>query len=40
MAFPDSGESPFPGGLATVAIDRDADMGSDWEPNVWMRHGV
>jgi hypothetical protein len=38
MAFPRSGEYRFPGGLTTVAIDRDADIGRYWEPNVWMRH--
>ena len=40
MPFPESGEYVFPGGLATVAIDREADLGRYWEPNVWMRHGV
>jgi hypothetical protein len=40
IAFPESGHYWFPGGLATVAIDRDADSGSYWEPNVWMRHAV
>ena len=40
MAFPESGDYWFPGGLATVKIDRDADRGSYWEPNVWMRHAV
>jgi hypothetical protein len=40
LAFPESGEYVFPRGLATVAIDRDADVGGYWEPNVWMRHGV
>jgi hypothetical protein len=38
MAFPDSGDYWFPGGLATVHIDRERDRGSYWEPNVWMRH--
>jgi hypothetical protein len=38
MAFPDSGDYWFPGGLATVQIDREHDRGSYWEPNVWMRH--
>jgi GNAT superfamily N-acetyltransferase len=38
--FPESGEYWFPHGLATVAIDRDADRGLYWEPNVWMRHLV
>jgi len=40
MAFPESGEYTFPGGLTTVAIDREADVGRYWEPNVWMRHTV
>jgi hypothetical protein len=40
MAFPESGDYPFPGGLAPVTIDRAADVGSYWEPNVWMRHAV
>lgn len=38
LAFPDSGEYVFPLGLAPVAIDRDADVGTYWEPNVWMIH--
>ena len=40
MAFPESGQYVFPGGLAPVAIDREADVGAYWEPNVWMRHDV
>jgi len=38
MAYPESGDFWFPGGLATVAINRDDDSGRYWEPNVWMRH--
>ncbi len=38
MAFPESGEFWFPGGLAPVSIDREEDLGGYWEPNVWMRH--
>jgi GNAT superfamily N-acetyltransferase len=38
MAFPESGEYVFPGGLATVEIDREQDVGRYWEPNVWMEH--
>jgi hypothetical protein len=38
MAFPESGDYWFPGGLATVAIDRAVDAGRYWEPNVWMHH--
>lgn len=38
MPFPDSGEYWFPGGLATLDVDRHADVGAYWEPNVWMHH--
>jgi hypothetical protein len=38
MGFPQSGDYWFPGGLATVRIDRDRGTGSYWEPNVWMHH--
>ena len=38
MAFPASGEFWFPGGLSTLSVDREADSGSYWEPNVWMHH--
>ena len=40
MVFPESGDFWFPGGLATVAIDRAKDVGSYWEPDVWMHHAV
>lgn len=38
MAFPESGDYVFPEGLALVRIDRSADRGTYWEPNVWMVH--
>ena len=38
MAFPESGEYTFPEGLATLAIDRETNRGTYWEPNVWMIH--
>jgi len=38
MAFPDSDDYVFPEGLAPVHIDRAADRGTYWEPNVWMIH--
>jgi len=38
MAFPETGDYVFPAGLATVHIDRDADTGDYWEPNVWIIH--
>ena len=40
MPFPESGEYVFPHGLAPLAVDRGADRGAYWEPNVWMRHRV
>jgi hypothetical protein len=40
MAFPESGDYWFPGGLSTLNIDRHADRGTYWEPNVWMQHAV
>lgn len=38
ITFPESGDYVFPEGLTTVHIDRSADRGSHWEPNVWMVH--
>lgn len=38
MAFPESGDYVFPEGLASVHIDRSQDLGTYWEPNVWMVH--
>ena len=38
LAFPASGDYVFPEGLAPVHIDRVADLGSYWEPNVWVVH--
>jgi hypothetical protein len=40
MPFPESGGYVFPGGLATLRIDREQDAGRYWEPNVWMVHAV
>lgn len=40
MTFPESGEYVFPGGLTTVSIDRESDLGSYWEPNVWIVHTI
>jgi len=40
MAFPVSGDYVFPRGLALVSIDRDADLGLYYEPNVWVAHAV
>ncbi len=38
LAFPESGQYTFPRGLAPVWIDREADRGTYFEPNVWTRH--
>jgi hypothetical protein len=38
MAFPESGDYVFPEGLAPVHIDTSSDLGTYWEPNVWMVH--
>jgi hypothetical protein len=40
MAFPESSEYVFPGGLTTVSIGRESDLGSYWEPNVWIVHAL
>ena len=40
MAFPDSGEYVIPQGLATVSIDRERDLGTYFEPNVWVAHSA
>lgn len=40
MGFPESGSYVFPHGLALLEVDREADLGSYWEPNVWVRHPV
>jgi GNAT superfamily N-acetyltransferase len=39
-AFPESGSYVFPRGLALLEINREHDLGSYWEPNVWVRHSV
>ena len=38
LTLPESGVYVFPHGLAPLTVDRDADVGSYWEPNVWMIH--
>ncbi|HEX6701314.1 MAG TPA: hypothetical protein VF101_11335 [Gaiellaceae bacterium] len=40
LAFPESGDYVFPEGLAPVRIDREADRGTYYEPNVWVRHSL
>ncbi len=38
MRFPESGTYTVPGALIPIEIDRDADLGTYIEPNVWMYH--
>jgi len=38
LALPESGTYVFPSGLAPLSVDRDADLATYWEPNVWMIH--
>jgi hypothetical protein len=38
MVFPETGDNVFPEGLALLHVDRDDDLGTYWEPNVWMVH--
>jgi hypothetical protein len=38
MPFPESGSYVFPAGLAPLGVDREADIGSYWEPNVGLVH--
>jgi hypothetical protein len=38
LALPESGAYVFASGLAPLNVDRDADLGTYWEPNVWMIH--
>jgi hypothetical protein len=40
LAYPATGTYVFPWGLSTLDIDRDADQGRYWEPNVWILHKV
>jgi hypothetical protein len=38
LALPESGAYVFPHGLAPLRVDVEADLGTYWEPNVWMIH--
>ena len=40
MAFPASGQYIVPGACAPVEIDRDADVGTYDDPNVWVIHDL
>lgn len=38
MALPASGAYVIPGGLDLLHVDREADVGTYVEPNIWVRH--
>jgi hypothetical protein len=38
MRFPGDRKYPFPAGLAPVEIDHGRDLGTYWQPNVWLVH--
>jgi GNAT superfamily N-acetyltransferase len=38
MRFPETGDYVFPHGLAPLSVDVENDVGTYWEPNVWMAH--
>ncbi|MFF2658877.1 N-acetyltransferase [Kitasatospora sp. NPDC058032] len=38
--YPEDGDYVFPSGLATLRIEREQDLGSYWEPAVWITHPV
>lgn len=38
LALPSSGQYVIPDGLGVLTIDREADLGTYTEPNVWMQH--
>ena len=38
VAMPESGEYLFSDALCPVSIDRELDLGTYFEPNVWMIH--
>lgn len=40
LRFPDDGIYTFPNGLAPVHISHGHDIGSYWEPNVWIVHQI
>jgi hypothetical protein len=38
LVFPESGTYVFPHGLAPLRVELESDLGTYWEPNVWMIH--
>lgn len=40
MAYPESGDYVVPGAASVVTMDRDADLGTYHDPNVWIIHDL
>ncbi|SDD59220.1 GNAT family N-acetyltransferase [Actinokineospora iranica] len=40
VSFPDSDDYVFPHGLALLHVDRKQDLGTYWEPSVWIVHDL
>jgi hypothetical protein len=40
MSFPESGDYVVPGAADLVHIDREADRGVYYDPNVWVVHDL
>jgi hypothetical protein len=38
MPFPSTGTYTIPSGLTTLTINRETDLGTYIEPNIWLRH--
>jgi hypothetical protein len=38
LAMPSSGQYIIPEGLSVLNIDREKDLGTYVEPNIWMQH--
>ena len=38
VALPSTGDYTIPKGLSVLHIDREADLGTYVEPNIWLRH--
>lgn len=40
MAFPDTGRYIIPNGLSPLSVNKEANVGRYWEPNIWVLHPV
>ena len=38
LLFPSTGHYVIPDGLSPLYIDREADLGTYTEPNIWVQH--